>query len=47
MFLVVPFVMVIVGYFIMKKSVWGLIDEVCDDGTGLFPEMGNKKSVCI
>jgi len=33
MFLVVPAVMAVVGYFMMKKIVWNLADEVydCDD----------------
>ena len=43
MFLVVPFMMVIFGYFIMKKLVWDLIDEVYDDGTSLLFRNGKQE----
>jgi hypothetical protein len=32
MFLLVPCVMAVFGYFIMKKFVWDLVDEVVDGG---------------
>ena len=35
MFIVVPIGMMIFGYFLMKKLVWDLIDEVYDEGTAL------------
>jgi len=35
LFLVVPIGMAAIGYFIMKKLVWDLIDEVYDEGTSL------------
>jgi hypothetical protein len=31
-FLVIPVLMAIVGYFVMKKLVWDLVDEVYDYG---------------
>ena len=35
MFVVVSIGMIALGYFIMKKLVWDLIDEVYDEGTAL------------
>src|SRR6202011_1403572 len=32
MFLVIPFAMAAFGYFLMKKLVWDLVDEVYDGG---------------
>jgi len=32
MFLIIPCVMAVFGYFIMKTLVWDLVDEVYDDG---------------
>jgi hypothetical protein len=34
-FLVMPLVMAVFGYFLMKKLVFDLVDEVWDDGTDL------------
>ena len=46
MFLVVPIAMVTFGYFLMKKLVWDLIDEVYDDGTSLIFR-NNKQEVHV
>lgn len=35
MFLVVPIVMTVIGYVVMKKMVWDLMDEVYDCGDSL------------
>jgi len=35
MFFIVPTCMAVFGYFIMKKLVWDLIDEVYDEGHSL------------
>lgn len=35
MFVVIPIGMIVFGYFLMKKLVWDLIDEVYDEGTAL------------
>ena len=35
MFVVIPICMIVFGYFLMKKLVWDLIDEVYDEGTAL------------
>ena len=35
MFVLIPICMAIFGYFILKKLVWDLIDEVYDEGTTL------------
>jgi len=43
MFLVVPIGMAVFGYFIMKKLVWDLIDEVYDEGTRLLFRNGGKE----
>jgi len=43
MFLVVPMGMAVFGYFIMKKLVWDLIDEVYDEGTSLLFRNGGKE----
>ena len=42
-FLVVPMGMAVFGYFIMKKLVWDLIDEVYDEGTSLLFRNGDKE----
>jgi len=42
-FLVGPIAMVIFGYFLMKKLVWDLIDEVCDDDTSLLLRNGKQE----
>lgn len=42
-FLVVPMGMAVFGYFIMKKLVWDLIDEVYDEGTSLLFRNGGKE----
>jgi hypothetical protein len=48
MILVVPVCMVAFGYFIMKKLVWDLIDEVYDDGTTLlFRNRGREVRVSL
>jgi hypothetical protein len=43
MFLAVPAGMAVFGYFIMKKLVWDLIDEVYDEGTSLLFRNGGKE----
>ena len=35
MFIVIPIGMMVFGYFLMKKLLWDLIDEVYDEGTAL------------
>ena len=48
MLLIVPVCMAAFGYFIMKKLVWDLIDEVYDDGTTLlFRNRGREVRVSI
>ena len=42
MFLVIPFLMAIFGYFFMKKLVWDLVDEVYDCGDSLL--IRNRRS---
>jgi hypothetical protein len=42
-FLVFPIGMAIFGYFIMKKLVWDLIDEVYDEDTSLLFRNGNQE----
>jgi hypothetical protein len=34
-FIIMPALMVVIGYFIMKKLVFDLVDEVWDDGSAL------------
>ena len=34
-FIIIPLVMVLIGYVIMKKLIFDLVDEVWDDGTSL------------
>ena len=43
MFLVIPIAMAIFGYFIMKKLIWDLIDEVYDEGTSLLFRNGKQE----
>ena len=46
MFVVIPIVMMVFGYFLMKKMVWDLLDEVYDEGTALlFKNKGIKTRV--
>jgi len=48
MFFVVPICMAVFGYFLMKKLVWDLIDEVYDDGTTLlFRNRGSEVRVSL
>src|SRR5579863_5985732 len=42
-FLIVPIIMVGVGYFMMKKLVFDLVDEVWDDGDALIVMNGDQK----
>ena len=35
MFVVIPFGMIVFGYFLMRRLVWNLIDEVYDEGSAL------------
>jgi hypothetical protein len=42
-FIAVPIFMAIFGYFIMKKLVFDLIDEVYDEGTSLLFKNGGKE----
>ena len=41
--LVPPMVMAVIGYFIMKKLVWDLIDEVYDEGSSLLFRNGGQE----
>src|SRR5258707_15613271 len=41
-FLVIPIVMAIVGFFIMKFLIFDLVDEVLDDGDALIIRNGNE-----
>ena len=43
MFIIVPFVMSVMGYFLFKKLVWDLADEVYDKGDELLFRKGNKE----
>jgi|WetSurMetagenome_2_1015567.scaffolds.fasta_scaffold304278_1 hypothetical protein len=43
MFLVIPLGMIVFGYFLMKKLVWDLIDEVYDEETSLLFRNGGKE----
>jgi hypothetical protein len=43
MFIIVPIFMAIVGYIIMKKLVFDLIDEVYDEGNTLLFKNGGKE----
>ena len=42
-FAIVPIIMVGAGYFMMKKLVFDLVDEVWDDGDALVVMNGNQK----
>jgi hypothetical protein len=47
-FIVVPLGMMAFGYFLMKKLVWDLIDEVYDEGTALlFKNKGSEFRVSL
>lgn len=43
MFLVVPVLMAVFGFFLMKKLVWDLVDEVYDGGDFLLVKSGGKE----
>ena len=43
MFLIVPVVMAVFGFFLMKKLVWDLADEVLDGGDRLIVRMGGDE----
>lgn len=43
MFLFIPILMGAFGYFIMKKLVWDLFDEVYDEGSTLLFRNGNRE----
>jgi hypothetical protein len=46
MFIVPPAVMAVLGYFVMRKLIWGLMDEVYDCGdTLLVRNRGEQESV--
>ena len=48
MFVVIPIFMIVLGYFLMKKLVWDLIDEVYDEGTALlFRNKGKEFRVSL
>ncbi len=40
---ILPIFFIIFGYFVMKKFIWDLIDEVYDEGSSLFFKQGNKE----
>lgn len=42
-FLIMPFIMAVFGYFIMKKLVFDLADEVFDDGDALVVRFGSEQ----
>jgi len=44
MFLIMPIVMAVVGYFFMKKLVFDLVDEVLDDGNALVVRNGDQEA---
>ncbi|MGA3210124.1 MAG: hypothetical protein ABSD20_02400 [Terriglobales bacterium] len=41
--IVFPFFMAAIGYFIMKKTMWGLADEVLDAGDSLIVRIGREQ----
>lgn len=43
MVLIVPLVMALFGFFLMKALVWGLVDEVVDGGTVLLVRKGDEE----
>jgi hypothetical protein len=43
LFLIGPVCMAVFGYFLMKKLVWDLIDEVYDDGSTLLFRNGGRE----
>src|SRR5215467_303787 len=46
--LIMPFLMAVVGYFIMKKLVFDLVDEVWDDGAALIvKDKGREDRVAL
>jgi hypothetical protein len=42
LFLIVPIVMAVFGYFLLKKTIFNLVDEVCDDGDTLLIKNGGR-----
>jgi hypothetical protein len=42
-FLIVPIFMAVIGYFVMKKLVFDLADEVFDDGDALVVRFGSEQ----
>jgi hypothetical protein len=47
-FLIVPAIMIVLGYFIMKKLVFDLVDEVWDDGDSLVIEnRGQQQRIAL
>ncbi len=44
--LVMPCVMLAVGYFVMKHLVWDLVDEVLDDGDALLVRKARPRNAC-
>ena len=48
MFVVIPMGLIVFGYFLIKKLVWDLIDEVYDEGTSLlFRNRGREFRVSL
>jgi hypothetical protein len=43
MFVIVPIIMTVVGYSLMKKLVFDLVDEVLDDGSALIVKNGRQE----
>lgn len=42
-FVVVPAIMLVLGYVMMRKFVFDLVDEVCDDGNALVIRNGGRE----
>ena len=43
MFFIMPIIMMVVGYVIMKKMVFNLVDQVFDDGDALLVKNGSQE----
>jgi hypothetical protein len=43
LFLIVPIVMAVFGYFLLKKTIFNLVDEVWDDGDTLLIRNGGQE----
>ena len=43
MFFIMPIIMMVVGYVIMKKMVFNLVDQVFDDGDSLLVKNGSQE----